>query len=218
MTDYNALIQSIPMPARIRRLPASPHGFPVPWFVATIDGRPDFRVVAPGRIQEAVKKKRCWVCGDPLGRTFAMTLGPMCAVNRTISEPPSHTECAEYSAIACPFLANPRMRRREANMPAEAKEVPGNGIKRNPGAVAVWITRGYRPFRVGDGVLFTFNDPVVVRWYAEGRQASRAEVMASITSGLPLLEAEAVAEGPGAVAALRRMTEAAMRYLPAGGS
>lgn len=212
--EYNASIRAIEMPDRIKRLAISPKGFPVPWFVAWIDDVPDFRVIERGRIEDAVKHKRCWVCGDPLGRTFAMTLGPMCAINRTISEPPSHRECAVFSAIACPFLSNPAMRRHEAGLPEDRKEAPGNGVKRNPGAVAVWLTRGCRPFRAPGGLLFTFDDPTEVLWFAEGRAAKRDEVEASIYSGLPLLEAEAAKEGPVAQAALLRMTADAMRWLP----
>lgn len=212
---YNAKISAIPMPDRIRRLPISPSGFPAPWFVHWENGEPDFRVVGSGKIRDAVKHKLCWVCGDPLGRTVAMTLGPMCAINRTISEPPSHRECAVYSAIACPFLSNPRMRRNEINLPEEHVAAAGNGIKRNPGAVAVWCTRGYRPFKAPGGVLFTFDDPSEVLWFAFGRAATRAEVEKSIFSGLPLLEQEAQAEGNKAIAALRQMTANALRYIPA---
>ena len=212
---YNAAVAAVPMPDRIRWLPVSDKGYPVPWFVAWIDGAPDFRVVERGKLDEAVRRKVCWVCGHRLGSYLAMTLGPMCAVNRTISEPPSHRDCATFSALVCPFLSNPRMRRREAGLPSDVVEMPGNGIKRNPGAVAVWITRGYKPFAVPGGRLFTFDDPVQVDWYAQGRVATRDEVMASITSGLPLLQAEAATEGPQAVAALKRMTAKAMQYLPA---
>jgi len=216
-TEYNASIRGIEMPVRIQRLAVSPKGYPVPWFVAWIDGVPDFRVIERGRIEAAVKHRRCWVCGEPMGRFMAMTLGPMCAINRTISEPPSHRECAVYSAIACPFLSNPRMRRHEAGLPTHLNlvEAAGNGIKRNPGAVAVWLTRGYRPFKAPGGVLFTFDDPTEVLWFAEGRAATRDEVEASIYSGLPLLEADATAQGPKATAALHRMTADAMRWLPA---
>ncbi len=151
-----------------------------------------------------------------MGRYKAMTLGPMCAINRTISEPPSHRECAIFSALACPFLANPRTKRREAGLPEEAVAPAGVGIKRNPGAVAVWITEGYQPFKVpGGGTLFTFDDPLEVLWFAQGRTATRDEVEASINSGLPLLEEEAIKEGSQAQAALRRMTAEAMQYLPA---
>lgn len=77
------------------------------------------------------------------------------------------------------------------------------------------MTRGYRPFKAPGGVLFTFDDPEEVLWFAEGRPATRAEVEASIYSGMPLLEAEAAKEGEPAMAALRQMTANAMRYLPA---
>ena len=103
----------IEMPSRIARLPTD-RGFPVPWFVAWIDGKPDFRVIAPGRVAEAVNKGKCWVCGGTLFGTRAYVVGPMCAVNRTSAEPPSHRDCARYSAKACPFLSRPTMRRRDA--------------------------------------------------------------------------------------------------------
>jgi hypothetical protein len=214
MEKYNASIRAIQMTDRIRKLPISPTGFPVPWFVAWIDGVPDFRVIRPNGIFLAHKRKICWICGEPLGKIFAMGLGPMCAINRTISEPPSHRECMIYAARACPFLANPRARRNTVDLPEEMQDAPGVGIKRNPGAFAVWCTRGYRPFSAGNGWLFTFGDPEEVFWFADGRPATRAEVEASIWSGMPLLEAEAEKEGPEAMEALRRMTADAMQYLP----
>jgi len=63
----NQSIWSIPMPDRIKRLPISATGFPVPWFVAWIDGLPDFRVIGPDKMVQAVNRKLCWVCGQPLG-------------------------------------------------------------------------------------------------------------------------------------------------------
>lgn len=211
---YNEAVRAVPMPERIRALPVSARGYPVPWFVALIDGVPDFRVVAPGRLTQAVKGRRCWVCGQPLGRYMAMTLGPMCAINRTVSEPPSHRDCAVFSARACPFLANPRMRRNEVALPEERTEAPGVHLRRNPGAVAVWITEGYTPFRAGDGVLFTFDDPVEITWFAEGRPATRAEVQASIDGGMPALKAAYLANGPDGLAQLRGDLARALPLLP----
>lgn len=211
---YNSLIAAVQMPDRIKRLSVSPKGFPVPWFVAWVEGVPDFRVIGPGKIGDAWNRKRCWVCGDPLGVNLAMTLGPMCAINRTISEPPAHRECAVYSCEACPFLSNPRTRRNERGLPDEAQDAAGIGIKRNPGAVAVWITKTVKPFRVDNGVLFTFGEPSEVLWFAEGRAATRAEVDASISSGLPLLFEMAEKQSEEAVSALRHQIARAEPYLP----
>jgi hypothetical protein len=167
-------------------------GFPVPWFVAWVDGEPQFPVADGDKFAIAHRCSLCWVCGGKLGRYRASVIGPMCAVNRTISEPQSHVECARFSAINCPFLSQPRMKRvNEKMLPVDAKEAAGNGIKRNPGACAVWIeTRPTTPFRVGQGYLFRLGDPHDVEWYANGRQATREEILHSIETGLPLLESE----------------------------
>ena len=217
--NLNQSIAHLRMPVRMSRLPLSPKGFPVPWFVAFIDGEPDFRVIGPGKIEIAVKKNRCWLCGDVLGSYKCFVLGPMCTVNRTSAEPPSHVECAQYAAVACPFLSKPNMRRNEKDLPEETKDPAGVMIKRNPGAVALWITKSFKPFnpdnKKGNGILFRIGDPTNVMWYAEGRPATRAEVDESIRTGLPILEDMAKQrEGHNAVMMLKRQNEAAKKYLP----
>lgn len=216
-----------PLPDRMRRLPLDHRGFPVPWFVAWFDqgkpcdpgvGKADFRVIDAPKMSIAVRQRRCWVCGEPLGVRMAFVIGPMCAVNRVISEPPSHRDCAIFSATACPFLSQPRMKRNEKDLP-EGKEAAGHVLKRNPGAACVWITRIYRPFRpsVGNpGVLFQLGDPIETLWFANGRPATRAEVMASIESGLPSLQELADAQGPEARIELRKAYDRAMPLLPQG--
>lgn len=211
----NQAIWSIPMPDRIKRLPISATGFPVPWFVAWLDGESDFRVIGPGKLVQAVNRKLCWVCGQPMGVHKAFPIGPMCAINRNIAEPPCHFECAEYAVRACPFLSNPRMRRNEKDLPDGHREPAGVMIRRNPGAIAIWVTRDYRCVRESNGVLFRLGDPERVLWFAEGRKATRAEVLHSIETGLPLLYEAAEADGPDAVAAIPKMVARAETYLPA---
>lgn len=176
-------IRDIPMPPRIAALPLDPRGFPVPWFVAG----GDHRVVDSRKFGPALKRRLCWICGQPLGRNLAFLIGPMCAITRTISEPPAHLECCEYTVRACPFLSRPHMHRRAAGLPEGAQFASGFGIRRNPGATCIWITRSFSPFREGAGLLFRLGDPIELRWYAEGRPATAQEVHASVYSGLPLL-------------------------------
>src|SRR5262245_53363166 len=132
------------MPGRIRTLPRNKAGYPVPDFVAWINREPDFRVIKPGGIQRALHLRLCWVCGIPFTRQedAAFVIGPMCAVNRVSAEPPSHLDCATYSARLCPFLSVPQMTRRERHKPAGAVSPPGIMIMRNPGVALVWVT-GY---------------------------------------------------------------------------
>jgi len=205
----------IDVPARIAKLPLNKAGYPVPWFVAYIDGEPDFRVIAPGTIERAMARRLCWICGERMtGPTSAFVIGPMCAVNRISAEPPSHRDCAEFAAKACPFLANPKKRRREGNKP-EHDEPPGTMITRNPGVALVWVTRHWEPFREGRGYLFKVGAPSRTLWFAEGREATHDEVMASIESGLPILAEMAAKDGPEAMLALSRLVDEAMQLVPA---
>jgi hypothetical protein len=83
-------MQNLPdLPLRIQKLSVE-RGYPVPWFVAKIGDHYDFRVVDAAKFKPAIEKQLCWVCGQKLGSMLAFTIGPMCAINRTISEPPSH--------------------------------------------------------------------------------------------------------------------------------
>jgi hypothetical protein len=212
-------VTSINVPGRIACLPKNKASYPVPWFVATIDGTPDFRVIKAGAIQKALRYSLCWVCGDPFGRQEdrAFTVGPMCGVNHVSAEPPSHRDCAVYSATACPFLATPNMVRRDRHLPAAAVEPAGIAIKRNPGVALVWVT-GHRSWRkVSDpegGILFDIGEAREALWFARGRDATREEVLASIDSGLPILAEMAEQDGPEASAQLNIMHAAALELIP----
>jgi ferredoxin len=218
------MIELPTMPDRIARLPHDDRGYPVPWFICWLkdgkpcspgEGQPDFRVIAPGKLASAVNRRRCWICGGSLfGSSRVFVIGPMCAVNRVTSEPPSHRECAEFAAKACPFLTNPREKRNAKNM-IEGGVVAGIHIDRNPGAVCLYQTNKAKAFEAGEGVLFRLGAPIRIDWYARGRKATRAEIEESIESGYPLLEREAVKDGPEALALLAQMRDAAMQLLPA---
>lgn len=194
-----------PLPTRMQRLPVDARGYPVPWFVTWLDesgtpvpngqGTPDFRVITPQRIVDAVRFSRCWICGGTMGRHASFVTGPMCGVNRTNGEPPSHLDCANFAAQACPFLVRPTMRRRENDLPEGSRDAAGVMIRRNPGVCLVWTTKHWRPFKVENGILFQMGDPTTVTFWCEGRPATRDEVMHSVETGLPLLGAEADKDG-----------------------
>jgi hypothetical protein len=202
------------MPPAIAKLPRDKHGRPIPWFVyIDEDGVPDFRVVRRDGLSDAYRFDLCWVCGQQRGRHAAFVLGPMCAVNRTSAEPPSHLACALYSAQACPFLTTPNMIRRESNLP-EHYDPGGIMLARNPGVALVWSSRSWKPVRVPNGVLFDIGSPTSTTWWAHGRPATREEVLASIETGLPALRELAETERNG-VEALEYATAAAMELIPA---
>jgi hypothetical protein len=206
------------MPYRMTLLPTDRVGRPVPYFVAWIDGTPDFRVVGPGKLRDALRGSLCWVCGHGFsgGEDRAWLIGPMCCVNLVSAEPPSHLDCAVWSGRNCPFLNTPNMVRRERHMPDGAINPAGIMIRRNPGVALVLVTR-YRDWRAekdGPGFLFRIGTPKRALWFAEGREATRAEVLASIDSGLPLLRDMAEEDGPDAVAELDRLHRQALELVP----
>ena len=209
-----------PLPMRLRHLPIDARGYPVPWFVAYVTGPdgarvPDFRVADGAKRIRAMRERLCWVCGQPLGRWLAFVLGPMCTITRTTTEPALHRECAEWSARHCPFLTQPRAVRREDGLPPDAVIPGGEAILRNPGVAAIWITREFSTFRDGrGGWLITVGPAESVIWYAEGRLATRAEVVDSVESGMPALLAMARLEGRFAIEALGKQAARATEYYP----
>ncbi len=94
-------------------------------------------------------------------------------------------------------------------------DAAGLPLNRNPGVVCLWTSRSIRPWHAPDGgILFTVGDPTDTAWYAEGRCALRAEVLASLETGLPTLQQVAQEEGTSAVMALNQQVARAMRYVP----
>jgi hypothetical protein len=196
--------------------PIDHRGFPVPWFVTAKDDRGlwEFRAVEAARLAEAINRRVCWICGQPLGRAVAFAIGPMCTINRISAEPPQHLECAVFAARACPFMATPAAVRRERGL-EDRDCVGGIMIKRNPGVVAVWACREFR-MEMRPGPIFRLSgEPMQVLWFREGREAMRAEVEASIARGLPLLRELAEQDGAKAVLQLGEQERVAReRYLP----
>jgi len=205
------------LPRTMRDLPLDERGYPVPWFVDWLDGKPEFRAMDYRKFKRAIRERLCWVCGGKLGVNLCFVVGPMCGINRISSEPPSHLLCARWSAENCPFLSNPHMVRRQDGLTEEVWDnVAGIGLKRNPGVTLLWITREYEIIPDGNGKhLLMMGRPESIEWWAEGRTATRPEIFKSIESGYPNLLAIAQTQ-EGAVAELQKQrADFVERYLPA---
>src|SRR4029450_7445317 len=94
-------LERLNIPDRVKRLPRDHRGFPIPWFVHVQSGTPDFRIIAPGKIDQAITLNLCWICGGTLPKRKAFVIGPMCSINRLSSEPCAHKSCAIFAAVAC---------------------------------------------------------------------------------------------------------------------
>jgi hypothetical protein len=175
-------------PRRLARRPTDKHGRLIPWFVADVDGEPDHRIARADAVTDAVRLNLCWLCGEPLGAYKAFVIGPMCTINRLSAEPPSHKDCAEYAARACPFLTHPTMRRRP-DLPEDTVAPDGEMDPRNPGICIVWTTTKYTQ-RPGQ-LLFDVGDPTEVSWWREGHIAEYAEGLQALLAGKAVLQAAA---------------------------
>lgn len=190
-----ALLQTVPMPGRIRALPRNKAGYPIPFFAADIDGVRDLRVGDTEAFAACLRDRKCWICGQKRTGNDTFVIGPMCVINRVTADPPAHLDCALYAVQVCPFLAIPAMVRRERGLPENVTNA-GISIKRNPGVAVVYSTNAWVTFRPHTGgrssVLFDLGrgTPAHLSWWSEGRPATRAEVEESINSGLPLLDRE----------------------------
>jgi hypothetical protein len=216
------------MPRQMQSLPVDKRGYPVPWFVEWRNGEPEFRAMDRNKFVRAINQRLCWVCGQKLYEEMVFVVGPMCALNLISSEPPSHRQCAQFSARACPFLSRPHMVRREdeeINSTKAKANSAGIMVERNPGVTLLWFTKSFELLRippnpeqgVGAGHLFKMGRPFMVEWYAKGRPATRVEVLESIGSGVPLLyeanRKQGIDEAVGREEIERRMN-ATMRLVP----
>jgi hypothetical protein len=183
MKDLNLRIRHIPLPQRMRSLPISDEGFPVPKFVPWIKGKPEFRGMDGEHMAMCVRLKRCWLCGDRLGVHMTFTIGPMCIVNRNIAEPPA----GHVAGVG--LKRNPGVVALWTTRTYRVHRAP-NG-----------------------GALFSIGNPESVEYFCEGRKATRDEILVSMETGLPLLMDIAQQEGNGAPEELQRRYEDAIKTL-----
>jgi hypothetical protein len=206
------------LPPSMRKLPVDARGFPVPFFVAWLDGKPDHRVVEPIKLLRCIRDGVCWICGERLTLPVVCVIGPMCGVNHVSSEPPSHEACARFSVSGCPFLSRPSMRRREAGLPEELIAAPGVALLHNPGVSLLWWTERVEVFKVkgpkgSTHRLFDIGEPQRVEWWTEGRLATRDEAIDAIILGLPKLMEQAGGDA-AEIASLGEQARALRRWLP----
>lgn len=98
----------------------------------------------------------------------------------------------------------------------EGGSISGIPILRNPGVACLWFCRGFEVFPDHKGeCLIRLPGPSMVRWYREGRKATRAEIMESIDTGLPILREMAARQGPAAILALAQAIQRGLKFVPA---
>lgn len=201
------------MSDRIRALPRDPRGYPIPWFVH----RGDYRIVAPGKVEQAIALNLCFICGHSLAKNKTFVVGPLACVGRSTADAPCHRSCAMYAATTCPHLVSPRMRKRTTQDAPPVDDADADLVMQNPGVCCLWTCHDYRTTPTDSGLLFRLGDPVEVRWFCRGKPALRREVVEAIDRGLPILIDEAKEEGDDALRSLLLAVHRMRQYLPVEG-
>jgi hypothetical protein len=164
------IIGTLIMPERIKRLPVAANGYPIPFFVAIVEGKPDFRVACELKRVRCRRENLCWVCGEPLTWWVGFVGGPLSIKNRHFSDGPMHLECAEFSLRVCPHILNSEAKRRNNNLPTRLKH-PG-GTDKRPDYYALHVCRLGKwefPFN-GHYWIWQPQAAKVVRWFHEGKE------------------------------------------------
>jgi hypothetical protein len=126
-----------PVPRKMRDIPQTKHGYPVPWVSdwTGTDGAPSRYVPVPGhpewgdynaseagigegyplagllhpaRQMRGMLERRCGVCGKHIPGTKILIGGPP-LLRVGFHEPPVHRECARYAVQACPGINHGRI-------------------------------------------------------------------------------------------------------------
>lgn len=102
------------IPKELSHLKIDPRGYPIPYFVSWIEGKPEFRFLDHKRQEMIIAKGVCHICGKKLNKDYNYVIsGPVGYQNRISSDAAMHRICAEFSLRACPHLYLQKAERRE---------------------------------------------------------------------------------------------------------
>lgn len=148
--------RDVPVPDRIRQsCRLDPRGFPIPYvtYLHPVTGEAVFRVVDRDRMLFCIRRRRCGICGQRLGKSFCFIGGPTSVKTRVFSDPPNHYTCARYAMRACPFLASPRGTHKGVPVGSDLAGVavahPMAGDR--PERVAIYTAADYEEVQVNSG-------------------------------------------------------------------
>lgn len=123
---------NLDVPKQLAHLKIDSRGYPIPYFVSWIDGKPEFRFLEQDRLDMILERKVCHICGKKLPQDFFYFIaGPWGLHNKISTDAPMHRLCAEFSLVACPHLYLQKAERRD-NDPL-AKTLLNERAKHDPG-------------------------------------------------------------------------------------
>lgn len=112
------------IPPIMKELKLDDRGYPIPFFVPIVNGKPDFRYQDPKKQILCVERKLCSICGKKLyDKSYWFISGPKGLQNRTSSDAPMHEDCARFSMESCPHLIFQKSERRSDETLASISQI-----------------------------------------------------------------------------------------------
>lgn len=166
---------NLEIPKELAHLKIDSRGYPIPYFVSYINGKPEFRFLDGARLDMILERKVCHICGKKLPTDFFYFIaGPFGLLNKISTDAPMHRLCAEFSIFACPHLYRQKAERRDNDPLAQslveerAKHDPGKPdtlfLVKADKIKITWIDRRpYIHFRPVSSEKYTYSNGVLVK-------------------------------------------------------
>lgn len=123
------------IPDFLKHLKVDQRGYPIPFFVAYVNGKPDFRMLDPAKYKYCLEQNLCSICGKKhVPKNYFFITGPIGLANGVHSDCPMHRGCAEYSLQICPHLYFEKAKRNDRGelVKIAAETTGAAGIKEKP--------------------------------------------------------------------------------------
>lgn len=102
------------IPPQLAHLKLDERGYPIPYFVPMISGKPNFRYQDPTKRNYCIYQKLCSICGANLRSDDNwIVTGPGGYKNQVTSDAPMHLVCAKFSMEVCPHIHFEKAERKE---------------------------------------------------------------------------------------------------------
>lgn len=180
-------------------LPKDRRGYPIPFIVLfDKEGTPRFTINDDRKVEEALAKNLCAICGQHMGvKNRWLVGGPKSALHPdgAYFDTPVHRECARYALKVCPWLAVGRYQNRIDITGIKPENLPGvmldptQDASRPPFFVAVQV-HTYRIHRQGlhrliipgrpyDGIEIWKDGQLLQCWEATDQKTARQNLTAA---------------------------------------
>ena len=101
------------VPKLMQDLQIDERGYPIPYFVPFVNGKPNFKYQDAKKKEICRKYMKCHICGNRLfDKSFWFICGPLGYLNHVSSDEAMHEDCARFSMKYCPHLVNLKAERK----------------------------------------------------------------------------------------------------------